>query len=319
VLKYILRRILIAIPTLVGISLILFTIISLAPGDPFGQIALNPNVPPEVQIELRKQLGIDDPVYIQYLRWFTSLLQGNWGVSFVNRVEVTALIGDRLPTSLFIVGTAYIIAVLIALPVGILSAIKQYSVWDNVATSLAFFGFSLPTFFTGLVFILLFTVTLGWFPEVYSTNIEARGFDWVVAMARQAIMPVAVLALFQAAELTRYVRSSVLDVIHLDYVRTARAKGLAERTVTVRHAVRNALIPVVTIMALQIPTIFTGALVTEQIFRVPGIGSMLISAINTKDTPVLMGIVFTYSILVVLFTLVADILYGILDPRIKYS
>jgi len=316
---YILRRMLIAVPTLIGISLVIFIIISLAPGDPFAELALNPNVPPELQQKLRDQLGIDDPIYVQYVRWASQIARGNWGVSFVNKIPVWDLILDRLPTTIFVVGCAYIVALLIALPIGIISAIKQYSWVDNVATTFAFLGYSLPTFFTGLLFILIFTVKLGWLPEIYTTNIQGSGFDWVVRMLKQSAMPIAVLALFQSAELTRYVRSSVLDVIHLDYVRTARAKGLTERAVTLRHAVRNALIPVVTIMALQIPVIFTGALVTEQIFRIPGIGSLLINAINSHDTPVLMGVVFTYSILVVMFTLLADVLYSVLDPRIKYG
>jgi peptide/nickel transport system permease protein len=316
---FIVRRLLIAVPTLIGISLILFSIVAMAPGDPFAELALNPNVPPELQQQLRKQLGIDDPVYVQYVRWATSLLRGNWGVSFVNRVPVLDLIWDRLPTTLFVVGSAYLVAVLIALPIGVISAIKQYSWIDNVSTTFAFLGYSLPTFFTGLLFILIFSIRLDWLPTVYSTNLQASGLEWAGMMLKQAAMPIAVLALFQAAELTRFVRSSVLDVVHLDYVRTARAKGLTERSVIVRHAVRNALIPVVTIMALQLPAIFTGALVTEQIFRVPGIGSLLIRSLNSHDTPVIMGIVFTYSILVVLFTLLADIMYGLLDPRIKYS
>jgi peptide/nickel transport system permease protein len=317
--KYILRRIFIAVPTLIGISIVLFTIISLAPGDPFAELALNPNVLPDLQAKLRDQLGIDDPVYVQYARWLGQLVQGNWGVSFANKVPVIDLIWDRLPTTLFVVGSAYVLAVLIALPVGIISAVKQYSIWDNVATTLAFLGYSLPTFFTGLLFIWIFSIKFGWLPTVYTTNIDAGGLEWLGIMLKQAAMPIAVLALFQAAELTRYTRSSVLDVIHLDYVRTARAKGLPERRVTLQHAVRNALIPVVTIMALQLPAVFTGALVTEQIFKVPGIGSLLINALNTKDTPVIMGIVFTYAILVVIFTLIADTLYGVLDPRIKYS
>lgn len=317
--KFILRRILISIPTLLGISLVLFTIISLAPGDPFGDIALNPNVPPEVQQKLRQQLGLDDPVYVRYVKWLTSLLRGDWGVSFVNRAQVVDLIWQRLPTTIFVLGTAYLLALLIALPVGIISAVKQYSLWDNLATTFAFLGYSLPTFFTGLLFILVFTVKLRWLPEVYTTNIEASGVNYVFEVLRHAAMPIMVLALFQSAELTRYVRSSVLDVIHLDYVRTARAKGLSEPRVVLVHAVRNALIPVVTIMALQIPAIFTGALITEQIFRVPGIGSLLIASINAHDTPVIMGIVFTYAVLVVTFNLIADVLYGVLDPRIKYS
>ncbi len=317
--KFIARRILISIPTLLGISLVLFTIISLAPGDPFGDIALNPNVPPEVQQKLRQQLGLDRPVYVRYAKWLMALLRGDWGVSFVNRAQVVDLIWQRLPTTILVLGTAYLLALLIALPVGIVSAVKQYSLWDHVATTFAFLGYSLPTFFTGLLFILVFTVKLGWLPEVYTTNIQASGVHYVLELLRHAAMPIMVLALFQSAELTRYVRSAVLDVIHLDYVRTARAKGLSEPRVVLVHAVRNALIPVVTIMALQIPAIFTGALITEQIFRVPGIGSLLIASINAHDTPVIMGIVFTYAVLVVTFNLIADVLYGVLDPRIKYG
>lgn len=317
--KFIIRRLLISIPTLLGISVVLFTVISLAPGDPYADLALNPNIPPETQQRLRDQLGLDDPVYVQYFKWLTSLLKGDWGQSFVNKRPVTEVIAERLPTTVMVLGIAYIFALMIALPVGIISAVKQYSWWDNVATTLAFLGYSLPTFFTGILFILIFTVKLGWLPEVYSSNIEAGGIEGLIQRAKYAAMPIMVLALFQAAELTRYVRSSVLDVVHLDYVRTARAKGLSEVRVTIRHAVRNALIPVVTIIALQVPTIFTGALITEQIFRVPGIGSQLLISINGKDLPVLMGIVFTYSILVVTFSLIADILYGVLDPRIKYS
>lgn len=317
--KFIIRRILISVPTLIGISIVLFSVISLAPGDPFGDIALNPNIPPETQQKLREQLGLDDPVYLRYVKWAGSLVRGDWGVSFVNKRPVWDAIKERLPTTMFVIGSAYIVAVLIALPVGIISAVKQYSIWDNIATTFAFLGYSLPTFFTGLVFILIFTVKLGWFPEIYTSNIEASGFGYITETLRHAAMPIMVLALFQSAELTRYVRSSVLDVIHLDYVRTARAKGLSEVRVTLFHAVRNALIPVVTIMALQLPAIFTGAVITEQIFRVPGIGSLLITSLNSHDTPVLMGIVFTYAILVVFFNLVADILYGVLDPRIKYS
>jgi len=317
--QFILRRLLISIPTLLGISLVLFTIISLAPGDPFGDLALNPNVPPQARETLRKQLGIDQPGYIRYAKWVTSLARGNWGVSFVNRVKVSQLIAQRIGTTLFVVGIAYIVALLIAVPIGIVSAVKQYSVWDNVATTFAFLGYSLPTFFTGLLFILIFTVKLRWLPEVFTLDVKGAGLGHLWELLRHALMPIAVLALFQAAELTRYVRSSVLDVIHLDYVRTARAKGLSETGVIVRHAVRNALIPVVTIMALQIPTIVTGAVITEQIFRIPGIGSLLISSINSKDTPVLMAIVFTYAVLVVAFNLLADVLYGVLDPRIKFA
>jgi len=317
--KFLLRRALISIPTLIGISALLFVILSLAPGDPFAELAQNPNIPPEVRENLRRQLGIDDPLGIRYVRWLTALLQGDWGYSFVSRIDVLDLVWQRLPTTILIMGAAYVLALAIAIPVGILSAVRQYSWLDNVATTLAFLGYSLPTFFTSLLLILVFSIYLGWLPMIYRSNIPASGLDWTVQMARQAAMPVAVLALFEAASLTRYVRSSMLEVIRLDYVTTARSKGLSERQVTLRHAFRNALIPVITIIALHVPNIFTGALIVEQIFRIPGIGSLLINSIQLKDTPVVMAIVFTYAVLVVLFNIVADALYGLLAPRIRYS
>ncbi len=317
--KYLVRRVIIAVPTLLGISVVIFVILSLAPGDPFSELAQNPNVPVEVRENLRRQLGMDDPVHIRYVKWLTSLLQGNLGYSFVSRVDVTQLIWQRLPTTIFVMGSAYVVALLIAIPVGIVSAVRQYSWLDNLATTLAFIGFSLPTFFTGLIFILVFSIYLRWLPMVFTTNIQATGPAWALEILRHAIMPIMVLALFEGAVLTRYIRASMLDVIRMDYINVARAKGLSERAVILRHALRNALIPVVTIMALQIPGIFTGAIVTEQIFRVPGIGSLLISSIQLKDTPVVMAIVFAYAVLVVVFNLVADLAYGALDPRIRYD
>jgi peptide/nickel transport system permease protein len=316
---FVARRVLIAIPTLIAISVLLFSILHFAPGDPFGQLALNPDIPPEVRLNLRKQLGIDDPLPVQYARWASQVVRGNWGYSFQSRIPVTTLIRQRLPTTLFIVGLAYLIAIPVAFVVGIISAVKQYSWLDNAATSFAFLGISLPSFFTGLLFILVFSIWLHWLPFIYTTHLPESGFDYLWALFKHAIMPIMVLALIQMASLTRYVRGSMLDVINQDYVRTARAKGLTELAVIVKHAFRNALIPVVTILALDLPALITGALITEQIFRVPGMGSLLINSLQAKDTPVVMFIVFTYAILVVLFTLVADILYGILDPRLKYT
>jgi peptide/nickel transport system permease protein len=315
---YLLRRLLILIPVLLGISIVLFAVLALAPGDPFGEMALNPNIPPEVRFNLRKQFGLDDPLAVRYLRWLSAMLQGDWGYSFVSRLPVQKLILQRLLTTLFVLGSAYALALLLALPVGILSAVRPYSLFDQVATTFAFIGNALPTFFTGLLFILVFSIYLDWLPFVYSSTIEARGFAWVLAHVRQAAMPVAVLGLFEAASLTRFVRASMLEVIHQDYVTTARAKGLSERFTILKHALRNALIPVVTVVALQIPTIFTGAVITEQIFRVPGIGSLLIASIESTDTPVVMAITFVYAALVLIFNLLADIIYGLLDPRISY-
>jgi len=316
--RYLLRRLLIAVPSLIGISIVLFAVLALAPGDPFGELASNPNVPPEVAAGLRAKFGLDDPIALRYVRWLSAMLHGNWGFSFVSRIDVDTLIWRRLPATLLVIGSSQVLALLIALPVGVYSAVRRYSIFDQIANLLAFIGFSLPTFFTGLLFILLFSIYLDWLPFVFRTDLGATGWHWYWEEFKQAVMPVAVLALLQAASWTRYVRSSVLEVIRLDYVTTARAKGLPERMVVVKHVVRNALIPVVTLVALQMPALFGGAIVTEQIFRIPGIGSLLISSILANDTPVIMAVTFVFACLVILFNLVADILYGWLDPRIAY-
>jgi peptide/nickel transport system permease protein len=315
--QYILRRLLIAIPSLLGISVVLFVVLALAPGDPFSELATNPNVPPEVQAALRAKFGLDDPIYLRYVHWLNAMLHGDWGFSFVSRMNVDTLILQRLPATLYVIGSAQILALLIAIPVGVYAATKPYSLFDQIANTLAFVGFSLPTFFTGILFILIFSVTLDWLPFVYTTDIKGTGIHWVLEMIRQAIMPVAVLGLFQAASMTRFVRSAMLDVIRLDYVTTARAKGLGQAKVIVKHVMRNAMIPVVTLIALQMPAVFGGAIVTEQIFRIPGIGSLLITSILSNDTPVVMAVTFVFACLVVLFNLIADVLYGWLDPRIS--
>ncbi|HTN28899.1 MAG TPA: ABC transporter permease [Burkholderiales bacterium] len=316
--QYLLRQLLIVIPKVIGISIVLFTVLALAPGDPFEELATNPAVPPEVRANLRTQFGLDDPVAVRYVRWSTAMAKGDWGFSFASRVNVDDLIMQRLPTTLAVIGSSIAIALIIALVVGIYAATRPYSIFDQIASTFALIGFALPTFFTGIVFILIFSIWLDWLPFVYRADIPATGWRWWWEQLRQMIMPVMVLALFQGASWTRYVRSAVLDVIRLDYVTTARSKGLAERAVILKHVVRNALIPVVTVVALQMPTVFGGAIVTEQIFRVPGIGSLLISAILANDTPVIMAVTFVISILVILCNLLADIAYVWLDPRIAY-
>ena len=316
--NYILRRLLIALPSVLGISIVLFTVLALAPGDPFEELATNPNVPAEVRMMLRKQFGLDDPVWQRYLHWLASMLRGDWGFSFQSRVNVDQLILQRLPTTIVVIGLSQLLAIMVALPVGVLAAVKPYSWFDRIASTIAFIGFSLPTFFTGVVFILFFSIYLGWLPFVYRSDISATGWQWWWEQFRQSIMPITVLGLFQAASIMRYVRSAVLDVIRLDYVTTARSKGLSEGVVINKHVVRNAMIPVVTLVALQLPAVFGGAIVTEQIFRIPGIGSLLIDAILRNDTPVIMAVTFVLSCLVILFNLIADLLYGWLDPRISY-
>ena len=316
--NYILRRLLIALPSLLGISLILFTVLALAPGDPFEDLAQNPTVPPEVRMALRAQFGLDDPIWQRYFLWLLNMLRGDWGFSFVSRINVDELVGQRLPVTIAVIGMSQLLALAVALPVGVLAAVKPYSWFDRIASTIAFIGFSLPTFFTGVLFILFFSIYLGWLPFVYRADLPETGWQWWWAQFRQSIMPIMVLGLFQAASWMRYVRSSVLDVVRLDYVTTARSKGLAERVVISKHVVRNALIPVVTLVALQMPAVFGGAIVTEQIFRIPGIGSLLIDAILRNDTPVIMAVTFVFSALVIVFNLIADILYGWLDPRISY-
>ncbi len=316
--QYIIRRLLIAIPSLLGISVILFSVLAMAPGDPFEELATNPAIPPEVRQALRAKFGLDDPVWQRYLHWLTAMVQGDWGFSFQSRMDVDKLILQRLPVTLIVIGASQILAISVAIPVGVLAAVRPYSIFDQVASTFAMIGFSLPTFFTGLVLILVFSIQLDWLPFVYRADVNATGWAFYWEHIRQSIMPVIVLGLAQAGTLVRFMRSSVLDVIRLDYVTTARSKGIGERKVLIRHVVRNALIPVVTLVALQLPAVFGGAIVTEQIFRVPGIGSLLIAAILANDTPVVMGVTFVFACLVVLFNLIADILYGWLDPRISF-
>jgi peptide/nickel transport system permease protein len=294
--------------------MVIFAILAIAPGDPLSGFANNPNVPPELRAQIRKTMGIDDPIPVQYMRWATAYVRGDWLQSYSAKIPVRDYIMSRLPVTLRISGSAFLLSILVAIPIGVLSAIRQYSMFDQVATTFAFLGFSIPTFFSGILLILLFSVTFRWLPFVYDS--EVTGF-W--PNLKQSIMPITVLGLAGAAQLMRFVRASMLETINQDYVRTARAKGLREKSVVILHAMRNALIPVVTVIALQVPEIFGGAIITEQIFRIPGIGRALIDGIYSADVPVVMAITFGIAILVVVFNVIADILYATLDPRIRYS
>ncbi len=318
--RYLARRVLLFVPTLLVTSLVVFIIISLAPGDPLSQFAANPAVPPEVSANLRRVLGLDQPWPVRYVKWLTNLIMnGDLGYSFTSRMSVTTLIMQRLGATLAVLGTAYLLSILLAIPIGIISAIKQYSLFDHLATTFAFIGFSVPTFFTAMLLILIFGVQLHWFPWIYDSTLQVTNAESFIELVRQSFLPVTVLTLFQTGTLTRYVRATVLENLTQDYVRTARGKGLRERLVIWRHVFRNSLIPIVTLVALGVPAIFTGALVTEQIFRVPGIGSLLVASVETSDTPVIMAIICTYAVLVVIFNLVADVIYTFLDPRIRYD
>jgi peptide/nickel transport system permease protein len=334
---FIIRRILIAIPTLLVISFIIFAILDLAPNDPTGNLPMT--VPAEVREKIRESLGLGQPMHVRFGKWLVqffvneplNILHDGFGItigdaenrtriiSWATRSPVVDLIIQRTPQTLWVVGLSYLFGILIAIPIGIISAYKQYSWFDQVGTFVTMVGFSVPTFFTGMLAIILFSVQLKWFPMIYDTTLEVNSWDNFVLQVKQMFMPVAVLALYNASQLSRFMRASILDNLNLDYVRTARSKGRSEQVVLLIHVLRNSLIPVVTLIALGIPTIFSGAIITEQIFRVNGLGQLLIIGIESADIPLVQTLTFLFAVLIVLFNLIADVIYGILDPRIRYD
>lgn len=337
--RYIVRRTLFAIPTLIVISLIIFALLDLAPGDPTSQLPLN--VPAEVRDQIREALGFDDPFLVKWLKWMQLMFItepinavnsvfgtciGNCEdpariISWSSRTPAFNIIIERLPQTLWVLGVAFVLGILIAVPVGVISAYKQYSMFDNVGTFITMVGYSLPVFFTGLLAIVIFSVWLGWFPSFYSTTHVVDWTSWtsIWTQIKQMIMPVTVLALFNAAALSRFTRASMLDNLNQDYVRTARSKGLRENRVVMTHVMRNSMIPVVTLIALQVPGVFAGAIITEQIFRINGLGQLLISSLQSADIPMVQTLTFIFAFLIVVFNLIADVTYGVLDPRIRYD
>ena len=334
-LSFTIRRLIIMIPTLLLISLVIFLLLELAPGDPMAQIPLT--VPPEVKQQMRLALGLGEPMHIRYWKWIVQffwlepqvLIDYYFGSSFSEgklrviswqtRGPVMDLVVQRLPQTVWVVGMSYIVGVVIALPIGIYSAYKQYSIFDQTGTFISMIGYSVPPFFSGVLVIVIFSVTLGWFPSIYDTTLVVDSWDNFVLQLKQMIMPVMVLALQTTAQLSRFMRASMLDNLNQDHVRTARAKGLGESVVVMVHVLRNSMIPVVTVIALGVPSVFGGAIITEQVFRVNGIGQLLITAIQATDLPLVQTLTFMFAILIVIFNLIADVLYGILDPRIRYD
>ncbi len=334
---YTLRRLFFAIPTLLVISFIIFALLDLSPGDPTANLPLT--IPAEVREQIRQSLGLGEPFHIRYLLWLQqffvneplNILEQLTGwtigdsenrlrvISWQTRSPVVDLIVERMPQTLWVVGMSYVVGILIAIPIGVISAYKQYSWFDQFGTLFSMIGFSVPTFFTGLVFIVIFSVTLGWLPSIYDTNLRVTNVETFWLQVKQMVMPVMVLALFNAAQISRFMRASMLDNLNQDYVRTARAVGLKERAVVLIHVLRNSLIPVVTVIALGVPQIFGGAIITEQIFRVNGLGQLLITGIQAADIPLVQTLTFIFAVLIVLFNLIADLLYGVLDPRIRYD
>ena len=425
--QYLVRRLLISIPTLLVISLVVFAILELSPADPVGNLPLT--IPPEVREQIREAMGVNDPFLVKFAKWLRQFMvneplnifeeitglnfapplslahedlintgeegygelasslsadiqstgrsvildgqaqelfrsdrqffledssnsplflnefaNGTVGrelsndnvdvpdgellplhksrlryLSWQTRSPIIDLVIERTPQTLWVVGLSYLAAIFVAVPIGVIQAYRQYSNFDRFSTVFATVGFSVPTFFIGLLFIYFFSVQLGWFPSIYDTTHVVTDLDSFLFQMRQSIMPVTVLALFYMALLSRHTRSSMLENLKLDYVRTARSKGIAERRVVGHHALRNSLIPVVTLIALGIPGVFQGAIITEQIFRVNGLGQLLIIAIQGGDLPTVQTLTFIFAVLNVFFNIVADVLYAVLDPRIRYT
>lgn len=331
-----LRRLAFAVPTLLVISFVIFALLDLAPNDPTGDLPLT--IPPEVREQIRASLGLNEPFFIRYLMWLQqffineplNLLEKLTGwqigdgsrtriLSWATRSPVVDLVIQRMPQTLWVVGLAYLFGALLAIPIGVISAYKQYSIFDQIGTFISMVGYSVPTFFTGVLLVVIFSSYLQWFPSVYDTNLKVRDWASFVAQVKQMFLPVLVLTLYNVSQISRFVRASMLDNLHQDYVRTARAKGVKEKSVLLVHVLRNSLIPVVTVIALGVPTIFSGAIITEQIFRVNGLGQLLITAVQGADIPLVQTLTFIFAVLIVLFNLIADVLYGILDPRIRYD
>ena len=313
--KYIIKRILIAIPVLIGITIIDYAIMCLA-GSPLEMLQ-GPRISQEALANKAIQLGLDKPFYIQYLVWMGQLLQGNLGTSLKSYQPVADMIGSHIGPTLLLMGTSLIVGLAIAVPSGIYSAIHQYKKRDYAVVTLSFIGVSIPGFFLALMLIYLFTVKLGWLPSSGMTTLGTDGGFWDVV--RHMIMPVTVLAVSVAGSNIRYVRSSMLEILQSDYLRTATAKGLGRKRVIHKHALRNALIPIITVIGMQIPTLFGGSIIVEKIFSWPGLGLMTMNAILGRDYPVIMGVCLLTAVVVLAGNLITDILYALVDPTITYQ
>jgi peptide/nickel transport system permease protein len=321
VFRYIIRRILLSIPVLLGVSIIAFFLVQ-ASGDPMAVYNANPSISAEDLIRLQKTYGLDKPVYVQYLYWLRNALTGNWGQSFLTHQDVLTMIRGRLGNTLLLMGASFVLTILISTVLGIYSATHKYSAGDYVVTTVSFFGYAMPSFWFGLMLIILFSVKfkewgLPYLPAAGMYSV--RGDRTFLDLLRHMVLPATVLSLISVAKYSRYLRSSLLEVIGQDYIRTARGKGLTERIVLWRHAFRNAVLPLITLVMMDIPFLFGGALITEQVFAWPGMGRMYWEHAVWVDYPVLMGIILLVSTLVVVCNLLADISYAIIDPRIRLS
>ena len=320
--RYVIRRLLQAIPLLIAISILVFALIELAPGDP-SQMYVDPEkgADPAYIAQVRASLGLNDPVYVRYLAWLGKTVNGDFGFSFRTRRPVALEIGDRLPNTLLLGGVSLVLSLLIAIPIGIISALKRYTITDYVLSTLALIGISVPVFWVALLLLQVFAIQFNWLPAVGMHDVRQSYEGWgeVLDVLRHMILPTIVLSLAQMAGWSRYQRSALLEVLGQDYIRTARAKGMRERRVIALHALRNALIPMVTLIGLSVPTIVTGAFITETIFGWPGMGRLGVEAVNGRDYPIIMAVTMLSAILIIAGNLFADIAYAWVDPRIRYD
>lgn len=315
--RYLARRLIQMIPLLVLCTVISFGVMQLAPGGPLSAYEHSPSITAAQLKVIAHDLGLDQPAYMQYWHWLIGLVQGQWGFSLQSGESVITLIGERLGNTLELVGTAFLISLGLAIPLGVLSAVRQYSLFDYIATLFSFIAYSIPVFWAGLMAQLLFSVKLGWLP---TAGMYTEGVAWSFGDAlKHLILPALILGLGLVAQWSRYLRSSMLEVAQQDYLRTARAKGLRGSIVVLKHALRNAVVPLVTVVALDIPLLFTGALVVEVIFSWPGEGRLFFDALHNRDYPVLMGVLLISALLILLSNLLADLLYGLLNPRVRYD
>ena len=314
---FFLRRLLSAIPVMFIITFATFVLMQMLPGGPLAAYENNPEISQEDIERLRHEMGLDRPIPVQYWAWLKNFVRGDWGYSFATKRPVLEEIWDRLPNTIYLTGLSLILALLIAIPVGIISATRQYSIFDHITTTLTYVGRSMPVYYSGLLLIIIFSIWLRWFP---SGGMHTLGKEFsIIDSLRHLFLPMISLSTLIAAKYVRFLRTSMLEVIHQDYIRTAAAKGLHNRIIIYKHAFRNAAIPLVTVVAIDLPVLFAGALFTETVYSWPGMGRLFVDSATRFDYSIVMGIVAAIAFLVVLSNLIADVIYGILDPRITYS
>lgn len=314
---FVVRRLLLAIPTLIGVTLLTFLLIHIAPGGPVAALAGEKATPAQI-VALTHQLGLDRPLWVQYAAWLGALLHGDLGFSYNLQQPVTALIAQRLPQTLLLMGCAMALSIVIALPLGVYQAHRSGTAFDRTASVAVFMAWSMPTFWFGTLLIAIFAVTLRWAPVGGLQTIDTQTFD-IPSRFAHLVLPVLTLAIVSLAGWSRYVRGSVVEALREDYVRTAVAKGLPTRVVLYRHALRNALLPFITLLGASLPALFGGAIITEQIFAYPGMGQLFWQSAVNRDYATLLGMTVFSAVLVVAGNLLADVLYGVVDPRVRYD